>query len=273
MPTPTTHRSRSEPGWAGSLLLSCLAHGGLLFLGLWAGLWLEKIPFGGKHPGGAGGTALQATLVSKIPGGSVPMPAPTVNDTRNRLANSIPGLTKTIPHPPPRPRPHAVRLPAPKPPRLNSRRQAAEELRRMQQAEVRRRRHRRAMYGAGGPASFTYSMSGQGVGGGGGMSFGDATFGTLYTAWVNQLRNRLGYYWNQQYRDPSAPVGRPVFIVFTLNRAGQIYDIGFGQRSGIGSLDGMALHAVQQMAASERFPLPAGYAPGTLRVEVSFELQ
>jgi outer membrane biosynthesis protein TonB len=273
MPAAPSHYSRTEPGWAGSLLLSGLAHVALLSLGLWAGAWLARIPFGGQHPGGAGGTAIQASLVSKIPGGSVPMPAPTMQDTRNRLANNVPGMTKTVPHPPPRPRAHAVRLPAPTPPRFNLRRQAAAELRRMQQAEVRRRQHRRAMYGAGGPASFTYSMSGQGVGGGGGMSFGDATFGTLYTAWVNQLRNRLGYYWNQQYRDPSAPVGRPVFIVFSLNRSGRIYGIGFGRRSGIGALDGMALHAVQQMAASERFPLPAGYGPATLNVAVSFELQ
>lgn len=272
MPAAKHPSRRGETGWSGSLLLSCLGHLLLLGGGLWAGAWLNSLPLGGKHPGGAGG-AIQANLVSKLPGGTIPMPAPTVTDTRNRLANNVPGLTKTVPRRAPRPRPHAVRLPSPvRMPNL-ARSAALRELRRMQQADVRRRQHRRAMFGAGGPASFTYSMSGQGVGGGGGMAFGDATFGTLYTAYVNQLRNRLSYYWSQQYRDPSAPLNRPVYVAFSINRAGGIYNIQFARRSGIPSLDGMALHTVQQMAGAERLPLPAGYPQPDLNVMVSFELQ
>ncbi len=253
------------------MFLSILAHAILLGGGFIAGAWLN-LPLGGKHPGGAGG-AIQANLVAKVPGGSIPMPAPTALVTKNRLANNLPGLTKTIPHRAPRPHPHAVRLPtAVRIPDL-ARRQALRELRHMQQADVNRRRpHRRAMFGAGGPASFNYGLQ-QGVGGGGGMSFGDATFGSLYTAYVNQLRNRLNYYWSLQYRDPSAPVGRLVWVAFTVNRAGNIYDIQFARRSGVPSLDGMALHAVQQMANSERLPLPAGYPQSLLTVTVSFELQ
>ncbi len=267
----TPDSRRGETGWGGTLLVSCLAHLLLLGGGIWLGAYFT-IPFGGQHPGGAGG-ALVANLVSKVPGGSIPMPAPTLLNTQNRLANPMPDLTRTMPHRAPRPRRNAVRLPSPVHIPDLARRQALRELRHMQQADVRNRQHRRVMYGAGGPASFTYSMSGQGVGGGGGMAFGDATFGTLYTGYVNQLRNRLSFYWSQQYRDPTTPVGRAAYVAFTINRAGEISNIQFDRRTGIPALDGMALHAVEQMASSERLPLPANYPHSSLDVVVSFQLQ
>lgn len=261
--------------WGGSLLLSALGHGALIGLIFFGARLFPHLFLGGQHPGGAGQGTIQANLVSSVPGGAIPMPSPTDTITKNRLANNNPGMAVSRPVRAPKPPPDAIRLPARRrhfTPKDLTMEQAQHELDRLARADVSKQPDNRADYGAGGPASFSYSMT-PGVGGGGSLAFGDAAFGSQYAAWVNHLRDRLTFYWAQQYRDPAVPVGRLVYIQFTVDRSGHLSNVVFVERSNIPALDSMALHAVQQMAASETDPLPAGYPHSSLDVRVSFELQ
>lgn len=251
--------------------LSVLLHLGLAALFVFGSSALHLLPVGGQHPGTAAGGAVQANLVSSVPGGAIPMPAPTEVETTNRLASDNPGAAVSRARtaaPVPK---KSIALPAaPKMPDLAAQ-EAMRDLDQLARADV-QKKDQRVPYGSNGPVSFNYSQAGQGSAGGGGVSFGDASFGTLYTAWVDHLRDRLQFYWSQQYRDPSVPVDRVVTVQFVINRAGQMSNIGFSQRTGIDVLDSMALHAVQQ-AAAESYPLPPDYARSTLLVRVSFELK
>lgn len=266
---------RAESNWTGGALLSVALHGGLIGLALFGGLLFPSVPVGGKHLGTASAGTIVANLVSKTPGGSIPIPNPVVQPTKNRLANDTPGPTVTVHHPPPPPPKNAIKIPVPKAykPKDLAKEQALRELKRLAQSDRPQKPTRRVEYGSGGRVSFDSSMKQEGVGGGGGVSFGDAAFGSLYADWVNHLRDRLTYYWNQQIRAPGAPAGQLVYIQFTVNRSGQLYNIGFARRSNNPGLDGMALHAVQAMAASERDALPGNYPHSSLDVRVTFELQ
>lgn len=267
---------RSGDSLRGGFWLSVAGHAALAGLIIFGARLFPSLDLGGQHPGGAGEGTLVANMVTKLPGGVIPMPSPTDVVTKNRLANNNPGVTVTRPHRPPPPPPHSIALPVHRRPKFHPKDLAMEmaeaQLRALARADQDKRPHHRIEYGAGGAASFSYSMT-AGVGGGGGMQFGDASFGHLYTAWINHLRDRLAYYWGLQYRDPSVPVGRLVFVEFEINRAGQISGIRFDPRSGVPALDAMALHAVQQMAAAETDPLPPAYPKSSLAVRVSFTLQ
>ncbi len=260
--------------FGGGMLLSVLGHAALIGLIFFGARLFPKFFLGGQHPGGAGQGTLQANLVSSVPGGAIPMPSPTDTITKNRLANPNPGMTITRPTPPPKPPPNAIKLPSRRKftPKDLAMEQAQRELNRIARADIPKKPDARAQYGAGGAASFNYGMT-QGVGGGGCLAFGDAAFGAQYGAWVNHLRDRLTSYWARQYRDPSVPAGRLVYVEFSVSRAGQITSINFVERSNVPALDSMALHAVQQLAANETVPLPAGYPHSSLDVRVSFELQ
>lgn len=272
----TRDDSASKESLRGGFWLSVLGHAALAGLILFGARLFPALALGGQHPGGAGEGTLVANMVSRVPGGVIPMPSPTDVVTKNRLANNNPGVTVTHPHRPPPPPPHSVALPDRRRPAFKPKDLAVEmaqaQLRQLARADLDKRPHHRIEYGAGGAASFSYSMT-AGVGGGGGMQFGDASFGHLYTAWINHLRDRLAYYWSLQNRDPSVPVGRLVYIEFQINRAGQISAIRFDPGSNVPALDGMALHAVQQMAAAETDPLPPAYPHSSLAVRVSFSLQ
>ncbi|MGH9534687.1 MAG: TonB family protein [Terriglobales bacterium] len=272
-------RARDEkPGGdslRGGLWLSVLGHAALAALVLFGARLFPTLDLGGHHPGGAGEGTIVANMVTKVPGGVIPMPSPTNVVTKNRLANNNPGVTVSRPRPRPEPAPHSIPIPVRRrrfQPKDLALQMAEQQLHALARADQPKRPQTRIAYGASGAASFSYSRS-AGVGGGGGMAFGDASFGHLYTAWINHLRDRLAYYWGMQYRDPSVPVGRLVYVQFSVNRAGQISDISFGRRSGVPALDAMALHAVQQMAAAETDPLPPAYPHSSLDVRVSFALQ
>jgi len=259
-----------EPLW-GSLLTSGLLHAALIALLLFGARLIPGLSLGGTHLGGAGAGAIHAELVASLPGGAVPMPAPVDTPTKNRLANDNPGTTVSQPRPVARPPVNGVALPSRHPDPKLAQQQALRALDRLAVAD-RRRPDNRVAYGQGGPASFDYSMT-AGVGGNGGMAFGDASFGNLYAAYVNHLRDRLAVFWNREYRDPSLPAGRLVYIRFSVDRGGHISGIGFAQPSNVPALDSRALHAVQVLAESERLPLPADYPRSTLDVRVSFALQ
>ncbi len=260
----------------GGLWLSVLGHVAIAALVVYGASLFPALDIGGQHPGGAGEGTIIAKMVAKVPGGVVPMPSPTDVVTKNRLANNNPGVTVSRPKPQLAPIPHSIPIPVRRRPHFKpkdlAKQMAEQQLRELARANPPKHPNHRVAYGAGGAASFSYSMT-TGVGGGGGMAFGDASFGHLYTGWINHLRDRLAYYWNMQTRTSSIPVGRLVYVEFSVDRAGHISDIQFSRRSGVPALDAMALHAVQQMAASETDPLPPSYSHSSLQVRVSFELQ
>lgn len=258
-------QSTSKSSWVFSLCL----HAALAFV-LVYGAWLGKyLPLGGAHPGTAA-AGIQVGLVSKLPGGAIPIPSPIVTPTKNRLVNDLKAVGVTMPVRQPRAPRHSVALPA-----YNSvkeaRKQAEQELRQLARADpLKHQQH--VAYGAGGRVSFSATSSAQGNTGGGGVSFGDANFGNLYTDWVNHLRDRLQFYWNQQPRDPILPAGIKVTVTMTVQRDGQINTIRYLNRANSVEVNSMAFNAVQQMSAAERFPLPAGYQHNALVVSVTFEI-
>ncbi|TAN23963.1 MAG: hypothetical protein EPN33_03865 [Acidobacteria bacterium] len=264
MKSPRT-QSTSKGSWVFSLCL----HAVLAFV-LVYGAWLGKyLPIGGAHPGTAA-AGIQVGLVSQLPGGAIPIPSKIVTPTPNRLVNDLPAAGVSMPVRRPRAPKHSVALPA-----YNSvkeaRKQAEQELRRLAKADPLKHQQRVA-YGAGGRVSFSATSSTQGNSGGGGVSFGDANFGNLYTDWVNHLRDRLQFYWLQQPRDPVLPAGIKVTVTMTVHRNGQINLIYYLHRANSVEVNGMAMNAVQQMSAAERFPLPAGYQHNALAVSVTFEI-
>jgi len=260
---------RTGRGGLGGFVLALLLHAGLVALFLY-GAWLgHYLPLGGAHPGSAAAGSITANLVSTVPGGAIPIPSPVIAPTKNRLAsdNPAPGISK----PPPRaaaPK-HSVALPAYQPENL-ARKQALADLRKLAQSDA--KADDRVHYGTGGRVSFSATTSAQGAGGSGGMSFGDANFGNLYAAWVNHLRDRLQYYWNQQPRDPSMPAGAKVTVTLTVHRIGNIDAIHYVARTNSVAVNAMAFATVQQLAQQERFPLPADYGKDSLVVTVAFQL-
>lgn len=261
---------RKESGWGG-FGLSLLLHGGLLALVL-SSAWLGKyLPLGGAHPGSAASGSITANLVSQVPGGAIPMPSPVITPTKNRLANDLAAQGITRPQPRAAAPRHSVALPSYQP-ELLARKEAQADLRKLARADATRTRDNVVPYGAGGRVSFSATTSAQGGGGSGGMSFGDANFGNLYTDWVNHLRDRLQYYWLQQPRGPGLPVGTKVTVTLTVHRAGQVDSVHYVQRSGSLAVNAMAFQSVQEMAQQERFPLPPGYTRDSLEVSVTFEI-
>ncbi len=261
---------RTTRGGAAGWLLSLALHSalaGLLVYGAWLGHFL---PLGGKSPGTSAPGAITANLVSKVPGGVIPMPSPVIAPTKNRLASDIHARGVTRPHHFAAPR-RSVPLPSYSPEKM-ARLEAERELRALARADQPKKRSNRVAYGAGGRVSFPATTSQQGNAGSGGMSFGDASFGHLYTDWVNHLRDRLQYYWIQQPRDPSLPSGLKVTVSMVVNRAGAVESIRYVSRSSSLEVNQMGYDTVQQLAQHERFPLPLGYGPSSLAVSVTFEL-
>ncbi|MGH9413319.1 MAG: TonB C-terminal domain-containing protein [Terriglobales bacterium] len=260
-PAQTTSRS----SWIFSLCL----HAVLAFV-LVYGAWLgHYLPLGGKHPGTAA-AGIQVDMVSRLPGGAIPIPSKVVTPTKNRLANDLPAVGVSKPVRRPRAPKHSVALPAYNPIAV-ARKQAETEARELARADPLKHQHR-VNYGAGGRVSFPATSAAQGNSGGGGVSFGDANFGSLYTDWVNHLRDRLQYYWNQQPRDPVLPAGIKVTVTMTVERSGRIDSIHYLHRADSVEVNNMAYSAVQAMSAAERFPLPPGYQHGSLVVSVTFEI-
>ncbi|MGH9395069.1 MAG: TonB C-terminal domain-containing protein [Terriglobales bacterium] len=260
---------RTRAGGSGGLLGSLVLHGALAGLVVY-GAWLGKfLPLGGAHPGTAAPGSIQANLVASVPGGAIPMPSPVLTPTKNRLASDLEAEGVSRPRPLAAAR-RSIALPAYKPEDL-ARKQALADLRKLAQAD-RQKNDPRVPQGTGGKVSIGATSSAQGTGGGGGMSFGDANFGNLYADWVNRLRDRLQFYWNQQPRDPTLPAGAKVTVTLTVHRSGLIDSIHYISRSGSLEVNNMAFQSVRQLAAAEQFPLPPGYAPSSLTVSVVFEL-
>jgi hypothetical protein len=261
---------RRTGGGLGGVLLSLALHASLAGL-LVYGAWISNfLPLGGKTAGTAAPGAITANLVAKVPGGVVPMPSRVITPTKNRLASDIHARGITRPHHFAAPR-HSVALPSYSPEKL-ARQEAERELRAIARADRAKKPKNRVAYGNGGRVSFPATTSQQGNAGSGGMSFGDASFGNLYTDWVNHLRDRLQYYWVQQPRDPSLPSGLQVTVSLVVERSGVIDSIHYVSRSSSVEVNQMGYDTVQQMAQHERFPLPPGYAPSSLAISVTFEL-
>lgn len=267
--SPAPPRRAASSGLS-SLLFALGLHaalGGVILYGAWLG---NVLPLGGAHPGTAAAGAIHANLVSQVPGGAIPMPSPVVAPTQNRLANDLPAEGKSRPVHRQAPR-HSVALPSYSPEAM-ARKQAAAELKQLAKADRSPTPDNRVAYGAGGRVSFPATSSAQGAGGNGGVSFGDANFGNLYTDWVNHLRDRLQYYWNQQPRDPVVPAGLKVTVTMTVHRGGSVDSIHYLNRASSVEVNDMAFQSVKQMAAAERFPLPPGYGHDSLVVTVTFQI-
>ncbi|HEY7855767.1 MAG TPA: TonB C-terminal domain-containing protein [Terriglobales bacterium] len=252
-------------------VLSLTLHGSLAGLIVYGG-WIGKyLPLGGAHPGSAAPGSMKVQLVNSVPGGAVPIPSPVVAPTKNRLMNDSPdpAIARSIMHP--KAARNSVALPSYKPEDL-ARKQALADLRNLARADVTPSHDQRVPSGAGGRVSFSSTVGQQGAGGGGGMSFGDANFGIKYADWVNHLRDRLQFYWNQQPRDPSTPTGQRVSVTLTVHQDGTINSIRYISRAASVAVNSMAFQTVQQMAGAEKFPLPPGYVPATLVITVAFEL-
>ncbi len=254
----------------GKFLLVASAHVLLVALLLFWSQLFPGLNWGGTHLGDAGPGALEANLVTKVPGAVIPMPSPVQHVTKNRLATDNPGTPSPV-HKPAVQEKNSIALPKRHVPKRLARTEAQRMLQQLARADV-PPADRRVHAGAGQRASFSYGMK-TGQGGGGGMQFGDANFGASHAGFINHLRDRLEFYWLQQPHTPSMPTKVGTYVGFTLTHPGNIENIRLARSSGNADLDGIAVHTVQELAASEKMPLPGDYSPSTLYVQIFFSLQ
>jgi TonB family protein len=126
--------------------------------------------------------------------------------------------------------------------------------------------------GAGGPVKGPYGNF-QNDAGTGGFAFSPnaGDFGTRYGWYVTAIRSRISSNWLKGTVDPTVQVAPRVYVVFEINRDGQLVNAQVTQPSGIASLDRSALRAV--LDSNPMPALPADYRGSSVAVEFWFEFR
>lgn len=241
------------------MVVSALAHGFLL------ALLFVTLPGAGRGElwGGAGGGAIQVSVVRNLPG--VPLPRPAVV-TQNRVASDSRALHKA---PPPKPAPKET---------------AATELERFgkESKPAPRRASRKkperptpqmpgniTAPGGGGPVDLPYT-SFQAQATQGGMAFGaGGAFGGRYPWYVDSVRRRISSNWLFSSVDPYVQWAPRAVITFEILRDGTVVNVQMLQSSGVASVDRSALRAIS--ASSPLDHLPSDYPGDKVMVEFWFD--
>ncbi len=249
---------RHEP-WRGPILTSAALHGALAVSVIIVGL-IHGGP--GESWGGAqqGDSAIQAKLVSNA---SIPLPS-TQAPRENVLATESKGLSKPEPvqkviEPKAIPIPEKTTKPKPAPIHRDT----------IQKPKPVETASNVVPYGEGGPVSGPYTMFKSDLGSGG-MQFGSAgSFGSLYSYYVQIVRNKISQNWLKYEVDPSIQSANRVYLTFDITRDGHPTNIQLSQSSGVPSLDQSAMRALQRIDTFG--PLPNGYTGSKVSVEFWFD--
>ena len=210
---------------------------------------------------GGGGSAMGATLVSNIP-----LPA-TPTETKSVLATESKGVSESKPQTHveeptaiPIPDQHAKRKPTPQP----------TETQRKPLPQPQQEANNVVPYGEGGPASGPYAMFSAGAAKGGfSFSGGGGDFGSRFAYYVRGINERISENWLKYEVDPRIQDANRAYVTFDIDRGGRPSHIQIEQSSGVPSLDGSALRAVQRVDSFG--PLPADYSGSKVSVEFWFD--
>ena len=246
------------------LVVSLSAH--LVIVAL---LMFGPAPGRGESWGGAGGGAVQVSLVSNLPG--VPLPRPQIT-TNSRVATESPGLfreaePKVVPQAPTTPaqadeipsfqdsRQSSIPLP---PPRRPSDRRVANPPSAVPSGE-------------GGPPAMRYTPFNT-EGGQGGTSFGGGGgFGGRYPWYVESVQRRISSNWLISTIDPYLQWSPRVTVSFDVLRDGSIVSIQIMQSSGNASVDRSTVRAIRE--SSPLPSLPSDFTGTRVSVEFFFDFK
>lgn len=254
--------NKSEP-WeqpvAWSVALHAFLFGGILIYGAVLGS-LRGNEWGGSGSGGAIGVELVS---------NVPLPQPK-NATENILANPSKGLTRTEPAKPEVVPPDAVPIPD-KVTKIKPR-PTPRQTQPVDKATPPPPVTNVVPYGQGGPISAGMFGTFNAAGAKGGLSFtggGGGDFGSRFSWYVAQVRNKVSENWLRYEVDPNIHEGKRVYITFDITRSGQPTNIQIEQSSGVPSLDQSAVRTLQRIDTFG--PLPNEYAGSRVSVEFWFD--
>ena len=223
--------------------------------------WIAGAGHGSNWGGGGGGSAMGATLVS-----SIPLPAnPT--ETKSVLATESKGLSESKPlahveEPTSIPIPDRVarRKPTPQPTATQ----------RKPQPQAVPEANNVVPFGEGGQPSGPYSMFTAGAAKGGfSFSGGGGDFGSRFAYYVRGINQRISENWLKYEVDPRIQDANRVYVTFDIDRSGRPSHIQVEQSSGVPSLDGSALRAVERVDSFG--PLPPDYSGSKVGVEFWFD--
>ena len=256
MPTGVNHNENLQH----PLVVSTAIHVGLVILTLISFPSAQR----GEAWGGAGGGAIQVSVVRRLPG--IPLPSPAVV-TQSRAATESTGLHKAAPEPKRQePVQQAKEIPrfgeTPKrlPPQRTRKEEPPPEL----------------SPGAipspsAGPPALPYT-SFQVAGAEGGMSFGSGgAFGARYPWYVESVRRRISSNWLLSTIDPYVEWAPRAVITFEVLRDGTVLNIQTLRSSGVASVDRSAIRALHDSSPLER--LPSDYRGDKVTVEFWFDFR
>jgi periplasmic protein TonB len=234
---------------------------------LFGGILMYAAILGSMHGenwgGTGGGGAIGVELVSNIPIPRAPA------DTENILANPSKGLTKTEPAKPEVVPPDAIPIPdkttRTRPtPRPRDTQQVAKAAPPPPPTNV-------VPFGQGGPisAGMFGTFNAAGAKGGFGFTGGGGDFGSRFSWYVAQVRNKVSENWLKYEVDPNIHEGKRVYITFDITRSGQPTNIQIEQSSGVPSLDQSAVRTLQRIDTFG--PLPNEYSGSRVSVEFWFD--
>jgi TonB family protein len=219
----------------------------------------------GSRSGGDGGINIK--IAAGMPG--IALPTPPVTQEK-AVANESKGLYTSEPEPAPQVKPEpkkaedkaAVEIPDKSTPKRPQRQpqQIASAPQPPTPANA-------VPYGKGGAPDLTrgQTSSGSGVAA---LSFGDGSFGDLYSAYVESMTRRISDNWNKpDIRNLST--SPRVYVSFTIARDGTVNDIDIAQSSGIPELDTSARRAM--LRSNPLPPLPDRYRGSNVTVRFYFE--
>jgi len=261
-----------DQGTGRSLLYSACGHLLLVLLVLAAGYLLPQgllIDIGSGPGGGSGDRVIPVRLADSPDSGGLGAVKPTLTP-RPKAAPPAPQQEKAKPEPPAKPDPATFAEPKPKPkpkrpqlpedrPPLNPPKAAPAE-----PGDI----VRTPDPGSGGKASpGSGAGGGQGTGLGVEMGPGQGHEGSIDSAYVRLVEQRVGRNW---LRTSLGELGRPVqsTVTFEVQRNGQIQNIQLAKTSGIRTVDLAALRAVQ--ASDPLPPLPFEFQGRQVRFRAEF---
>lgn len=223
--------------------------------------WIAGAGHGSTWGAGGGGSAMGATLVSNIPLPSNPSETKSVLATESKgLSESKPQAHVEEPTAIPIPDRNAKRRPTPQPTATQ----------RKPQSQPVEQANNVVPFGQGGPASGPYAMFSAGAAKGG-FSFqgGGGDFGSRFAYYVRGINERISENWLKYEVDPRIQDANRVYVTFDIDRSGRPSHVQIEQSSGVPSLDGSALRAVQRVDSFG--PLPPDYSGSKVTVEFWFD--
>jgi protein TonB len=232
----------------GSLVLHAALAGGLVFAGVFAGLFHHN-----AWGGSGGGGAIQVNLVSS----ALPLPAD-LPPNQNVLATDTPSQAPAEPTPKAKQAVDMTAIP------ISGKQQKKPQPQTAPKSQVNQpRQDNRAQYGEQAGSSMARATSTQ-TGPIGPTAVSDGDFGSRFGWYVDGINRKMATSWYKPEVDPRTPRGARVYLSFSINRGGNPSDVRIERSSGSTTLDRSCQRGVQRVDTFGG--LPAAYNQSTLKV-------